>query len=141
MGGRVFDNPHFLIETLFSREGGTKCFNYCCSINLKFLKGKTMIWYQIYIGLSHFFASIRGGSKIKFTVSIWKGHKMAIWDMFLPQLWEGIEYNFNVPIYNTMAALNYKCYLSTLHEWVGGVNQIQIVPKIYCLKQAVGWGV
>ena len=29
--------------------------------------------------------------------------------MFLPQLWEGIEYNFNVPIYNTMAALNYKC--------------------------------
>ena len=65
---------------------------------------------------------------------------MAIWDMFLPQLWEGIEYNFNVPIYNTMAALNYKCYLSTLHEWVGGVNKIQIVPEISGLKQAVGWG-
>ena len=50
--------------------------------------------------------------------------------MFLPQLWEGIEYNFNVPIYDTMAALNDKCYLSTLHEWVGGVNKIQIVAKI-----------
>ena len=26
MGGRVSDNPHFLIETLFSREGGDKMF-------------------------------------------------------------------------------------------------------------------
>ena len=91
--------------------------------------------------------SIRGGSRIKFTVSIWKVHKMAILDCFklvslnlLPQLGEGIEYNFNVPNYDTMAALNYKCYLSTLHEWVGGVNKIQIVPEISSLKQAVGWG-
>ena len=49
---------------------------------------------------------------------------------FWSQLWEGIEYNLNVPTYDTMAALNYKCYLSTLHEWVGGVNKIQIVTKI-----------
>ena len=59
----------------------------------------------------------------------------------LPQLGEGIEYNSYVPIYDSMEALNYKHYLSTLHEWVGGVNEIKIVSKIKCLNLAVGWGV
>ena len=58
----------------------------------------------------------------------------------LLQLGEGIEYNSYVPFYDSMEVLNYKRYLSTLHEWVGGVNKIQIVPKNKCLKQAVGWG-
>ena len=58
----------------------------------------------------------------------------------MPQLGEGIEYNSYVPIYDSMKVLNYKRYLSTLHEWVGGVKEIQIVPEISGLKQAVGWG-
>ena len=33
-----------------------------------------------------------------------------------------------------MEAVNYKSNLSTLHERVGGVNKIQIVPEISGLK-------
>ena len=58
----------------------------------------------------------------------------------LLQLGEGIEYNSYVPFYDSMEVLNYKRYLSTLHEWVGGVNEIKIVPKIKCPNYAVGWG-
>ena len=82
MGERVCTKPHFLNGTLFSRVGGTKHFKYCCSINSNCLKGKIMIWYQIFIGMSHFIVSIGGGSRIKFTVLIWKVHKMAIWGIF-----------------------------------------------------------
>ena len=59
----------------------------------------------------------------------------------LLQLGEGIEYNSYVPFYDSMEVLNYKRYLSTLHEWVGGVNKLKLSQKLSVPIMLLGGGV
>ena len=115
MGGTVCHNPHFIIGTLFSNY-----FKNCCSINLNFLKGKTLIWYQLCNGTSHCIVSIKGGSRLSQFKKFTKWKFETYFTMGALYLWEDIEYNLMSQFMILWQLWIYKFYLSTLREWVGG---------------------